>query len=345
MNEETSRPQATYELSSARRFGPRMAALFILRHFTWFLVVALFVLLGAFEPALLHPRTIAFVFYISSLAGFLIYGQSICLITGNFDLSIARIAGISALTGALILTSWLPGTPGLLMVVFVLALGGTLGFINGMLVGKLRINSFLATLSTYLIYLYLAYFLVAAPIEGAALPRVYMWLGSAKAEVAGVNVTFVIFLIVGVLLDFVLRRTSFGVYVYATGADPDVSKALGINTGNVLVAAYTIAGVLAGIAGLAFIGFTGSVTNSIAEGQEFWTFAGATIGGVSLRGGRGSIIDVIGGAVFIGLVTVGVLVFNIVPTLRMVIAGFIILSSMLISRGRDLLEEQLLKTL
>jgi len=321
--------------------APKKIQTFVIHHFTWFLVVGVFLLLGMVRITFLRGSTISYMFYISSLTGFLIFGQAICLISGNFDLSIARIAGISVLMGALILTRWLPGTPAILAIIFVVVFGALLGFGNGILVGKVGVNSFLATLSTYLIYLYLAYYLLAAPIGGYELPSIYMWLGAT--EIWGLNISFIIFVIIGLFLHFLLRRTSFGIKIYATGADPETARALGIDTGNVVLYSYTIAGALGGVAGLAYAGFTGAVTNSIALGEVFWTFAGAIIGGISLRGGRGSMINVIGGSIFIGLVTTGVLVFDIVATLRMVIAGVIILASILISRARELWEERLLK--
>ena len=315
--------------------------LFIARHFTWFLVIGLFFVLGMVRITFLRAETISYMLYISSLTGFLIFGQAVCLISGNFDLSIARVAGISVLLGALILTRWLPGTPAILAIIFVVGFGALLGFGNGILVGKLGVNSFLATLSTYLVYLYLAYYLLSAPIGGYELPSTYMWLGSA--EIGGINVSFIVFVVIGLFLHFILRRTSFGIGIYATGADPEKARALGINTGNIVLYSYTTAGALGGVAGLAYVGFTGCVTNSIAMGEVFWTFAGAIIGGISLRGGRGSIISVIGGSIFIGLVTTGVLVFDIVPTLRMVVAGIVILASILISRVREIWEEKLLR--
>ena len=289
----------------------------------------------------LRAGTISYMLYISSLTGYLILGQALCLISGNFDLSIGRIAGISTLMGALILTRWLPGTPGILAIIFVVVFGALLGAVNGFLVGKAGINSFLVTLSTYIIYLYLAYYLLSAPIGGNQLPSIYMWLG--RAEIWGINVAFIVFVIIGLFLHFILRRTSFGISIYATGANTEIARALGINTANVILYVYAIAGALGGVAGLAYAGFTGSVTNSIAMGEVFWTFAGAIIGGIALRGGRGSIINVIGGSIFIGLVTTGVLVFDVVATLRMVIAGIIILASILMSRGIELWEEKLLK--
>jgi ribose/xylose/arabinose/galactoside ABC-type transport system permease subunit len=264
----------------------------------------------------------------------------LCLISGNFDLSIDRIAGISVLMGGLILTRWLPDTPGILAVIFVIIFGALLGAVNGFIVGKVRVNSFLVTLSTYLIYLYLAYYLLAAPIGSNQLPSSFFWLG--KAKMFGINVSFILFVILGLILNFILRRTSFGVSVYATGVDNSISNALGINTGNVIFYIYTIAGAIAGIAGLAYVGFVGSVTNSIATGEVFWTFAGAILGGVSLSGGRGSIINVIGGSLFIGLVTTGVLVFNIVATLRMVVAGVIILISILLSKAIENWEQKII---
>jgi ribose transport system permease protein len=288
----------------------------------------------------LRAETISYMLYVSSLTGFLIFGQAICLISGNLDLSIARIAGISVLTGALTLTRWLPGTPAIVAIIFVVIFGAFLGFLNGLLVGKVGVNSFLATLSTYLIYLYFAYYLLSAPIGGYELPSTYMWLG---AEIGGINISFILFVIIGLFLHFILKRTSFGVNIYATGADAETAKALGIDTGNVVLYTYTIAGALGGVAGHAYAGFTGAVTNSIAMGEVFWTFAGAILSGASLKGGRGSMINVIGGSIFIGLVTTGVLVFDIVATLRMVIAGIIILASILISRAVELWEEKLLK--
>jgi len=315
--------------------------LYFVHNFSWFLVIGLFIVLGMVKISFLRAGTISYMLYISSLTGFLILGQSLCLISGNFDLSIGRIAGISALMGALILVRWLPGTPGILGVIFVIIFGALLGTINGFLVGKAGINSFLVTLSTYIIYLYLAYYLLAAPLGGNQLPSSYMWFGSAK--IWGINVVFIIFVITGLFLNFILKRTSLGSSIYATGANPATARALGINTANILIYVYAIAGALGGIAGLAYIGFTGSVTNSIATGEVFWTFAGAIIGGISLKGGRGSMFNVIGGSIFIGLVTTGVLVFNVVATLRMVIAGIIILASILISRGIELWEEKLLK--
>ncbi len=317
--------------------------LFILRNFTWFLVIGLFIILGCVRIEFLRPETIMYMLYVSSLTGFMVYGQALCLISGNFDMSIARIAGISALAGALLLTRWAPGVPGWLAVVFVIGLGAALGCLNGFLVGKVGVNSFLVTLSTYLVYLYLAYYLLAAPIGGYELPASFMYLGSA--DFLGLKVSFILFVLVGLGLNFFLRRTSLGINIYATGADAATSQALGINTGTVVMYCYTIAGALAGLSGLCYVGFSGSVTNSIAMGEEFWTFAGAIIGSISLKGGRGSMLHVIGGSIFIGLVTTGVLVFDIVATLRMVIAGLIIMASILISRGKEWLEEKLLKSM
>ena len=195
-------------------------------------------------------------------------------------------------------------------------------------------------MSTHLVYLYLGYYLLAAPIVGRHLPSSFMWLGGA--EIGGIHVSFIVFVIIGLFLNFILKKTSFGVSLYATGANAETARALGINTGNVILYTYIIAGALGGVAGLAYAGFTGCVTNSLALGEVFWTFAGAVIGGISLKGGRGSMINVIGGSIFIGLITTGVLVFNVIATLRMVIAGVMILLSILISKAIEKWEEKIL---
>jgi ribose/xylose/arabinose/galactoside ABC-type transport system permease subunit len=169
-----------------------------------------------------------------------------------------------------------------------------------------------------------------------------MALGSAS--VGPIQASSLLFLAIGILLHFMLKHTSFGVKIYATGADTATAKALGVNTRNTVFYTYTLIGAVAGVGGLAYAGFTGAVTNNLAMGEVFWTFAGTIIAGVAMRGGSGSMINVMGGALFIGLVTTGTLVFQVTATQRMVIAGIIILISILISRLRETWEEHLLKT-
>ena len=99
----------------------------IIKNFAWFVVIIMFLIFGLFRSSFLHSRTISYMLYVSSLTGFLIFAQSLCLISGNFDLSIARIAGISVLVGGLLITRWFPGAPGILGVIFVLVFGALLG--------------------------------------------------------------------------------------------------------------------------------------------------------------------------------------------------------------------------
>ena len=322
--------------ASAKKIG-----LFVLENLVWFLTLAIFIAFGLFIEGFLTLKIVYFILYISSPVGILVLAQSLCLLSGNFDLSIAQNAGLSALIIGLIIGREMPGViPTPLAISLVPFLGGVLGAVNGFFVGKVRINSFLVTLSTYLIYQFLAYYFLTQPIPGYYLPAGFLALGGLK--VGPVYITFYAFLLIAIILSFILKHTAFGVKIYAVGSDYDIAKTAGINTAQVVFWVYVIAGILAGIAGLAYAGFGGAISNSMAGGEVFWSFAGAIIGGISMRGGRGKILGAMGGSILLGVIGSGVVLLDITATLRDVIKGLVVLAAVLIGKYRTIAIDRLL---
>lgn len=308
--------------------------LLVARHLIWFINLGAFLLFGILIRGFFTVRNLIFVVYTSSLVGFLVFAQSLCLISRNFDLSVDRIACLSVLIVGVLTVRWIPGyIPAELVIVLTMAVGAVLGSVNGFFVGKLRINSFLVTLSTYLIYMYVAYSIIAVPIAGYELPYLFLFLGGEKIGLIPVS----IFVLLGValFLEFILKRTTFGLRIFAVGGDYEGAKMLGIDTENTVFWVYTIVGAISGLAGLIYAGFAGAITNALASGEFTWSFAGAIIGGVSLLGGRGSMIGALGGTLLIGTFDLGTGLLMIPPNLRNVIKGLMVLVAILIDRSRE----------
>jgi len=307
--------------------------LFVLENLVWLLIILFFAFFGIFVENFFTPRVFNLILYLSSPIGILVLAQSLCLLSGNFDLSLAQNAGFSALLVGIIIGRVAPNLiPVSIAIILVPIIAGIFGAINGYFVGILRINSFLVTLSTYLIFQSMGYYVLSVPISRIDLPEAFLFPGGGK--VGPIYFAFVLFLIIAIILYFILRHTRFGVKVYSVGSDYEASSSLGIKSHLVVFWVYVIAGILAGIAGLLYVGFSGAVTNSLASGEVFWTFAGAIIGGISMRGGRGKIIGAMGGAILLGILSAGVIILDLNPNLRNVVKGFVVLAAVLIGKYR-----------
>lgn len=311
----------------------RKICLIILENLVWFIAAIVFIIFGLVAKGFFTLRVLFFILYISSPVGLLVLSQALCLLSGNFDVSIAQIAGLSVLIIGLIIGREFPGMiPVPIAIALVPILGGILGAINGYFVGFLQVNSFLVTLSFYLIYQFSSYYILTLPITGYYLPAAFLALGGQR--LGPIYIVFYVFLAVSLILHFMLKFTGLGTKIYAVGSDMEASRTLGINNQTIIFWVYVVSGIIAGLAGLAYAGFVGAITNSLANGEVFWSFAGAIMGGISMKGGRGKILGALGGAFLLGIIGAGVVVLDITPTLRDVVKGFVVLSSVIIGKYR-----------
>jgi ribose/xylose/arabinose/galactoside ABC-type transport system permease subunit len=230
--------------------------------------------------------------------GLLVLAESLCLMSGNFDLSIGSTAGFSAmLTGMLLGTCpscWSLVSSPLLGFAIVLGVGAAIGLGNGIMIAKVGLNPFLQTLAFLIIFEGAKTALQTQPVTG--LPTLYLTIGGTP------NIAIATLLIAFLVFGLVMRYTRFGQAVYAVGSDDTSAREVGIDTERLVIAVYVISGVLAAIAGLMITGFVGVVPPLIGEGLVFQAFAGAVIGGISLFGGRGKITGALGGVVLIEVI-------------------------------------------
>jgi ribose/xylose/arabinose/galactoside ABC-type transport system permease subunit len=252
-----------------------------------------------------NVRSLELVVWGSAPLGLLVLAESLCLLSGHFDLSVGAIAGFSAmLTGVMIsgcMTCWgVVSTPFLgipvpvMGVALIVTIGGVIGLFNGVMIAKAGINPFLQTLSMLIILTGGKLALSTQPVRN--LPEGYLWLGDNSEAAIGLMV------LAFVVAAFVMRYTGFGQSIYAVGSDDESARAVGVNRDRVVISVFVLSGVLSAIAGLLVTGYTGIVSPEIADNMVFPAFAAAVVGGVSLFGGRGKVIGALGGVLLLGVI-------------------------------------------
>lgn len=302
----------------------------------WILVVGFFIAFSFYLGDIyLNFTNLSFILYTSSILGLLVLAEGIALISGNFDLSVGQNAGLSVMVVGVLMVHGLPGYFGILAAVLI---GAALGAFNGFFVGKIGLNPFLVTLSTYLMFDWTTFVIRKTSI--LTIPDTFMFLGGGK--IGGIYVAIFIFIIAAVFLFFVLKKTTFGNHIYAVGGDPRVSKMLGIDTGNTIFWVFVIAGALSGLSGMLYAGFSQAITSTLADGTVFMAFAGAIIGGISLRGGRGGPMGAVGGILLVGIITAGLTMMMIPPAWQGFYKGALVFVAILINRFRGGLRDRIL---
>lgn len=281
-------------------------------------------------------RSIEFILHGAVGLGFVTLAASICLIAGYFDLSVAAVAGFAAmLTGLVIGTSgWNLLHSAAAGFVLVAAVGVLVGMANGVMISRFDVNPFLQTLAMLIILDGATVTLSQVTVTG--LPPLYTYPGDDST--VSIAILLVSFLLVGGLL----KHTDVGQAIYALGSDEAAARAVGIDTGRLTIAVYSVSGLFAAIGGLLLSGFVGVVSPTLGDNLLFPAFAGAIIGGVSLFGGRGNVTGALGGVLLLGLIQSALNVSGVQPEQIQLANGVILLVAILMYNSRRDLRERVL---
>lgn len=318
--------------------GVERIKLALVDYMIWLIIAGAFIFFSCTIPRFLTFKNVLFILYVAAPLGLLVFGEAVCLLGGNMDLSLSENAGFTAMIVGVMLVDWAPWLPGWTGIILMALVGAGLGAVNGFFVGKVKLNPFLVTLSTFLIYNWMTYYLR----RGAIIKMPGALLIPGGGRIGGVFIAIPILIGMAIFLYFILDHTRFGSHIRAIGGNSDAANMLGINVGNTHFWIFTIAGALAGVAGLLYTGYLKCIPSTIAEGDIFLAFAGAIIGGVSLRGGRGSAIGALGGVLLMGVINAGCTMTAMEPALRGVLNGFILLTAILINKTRANLRDRIL---
>jgi ribose transport system permease protein len=249
-------------------------------------------------------------------------GQTFVILTGGIDLSIGSVIAVSAMTATSVIVHN-PGSLGLAVVAGI-GVGLVLGLVNGLVVSRLNVAPFVATLGTLTAGSGVAYVIGhGAPING--LPQSYGKI--ANTTVFGVQIPVLIMALGFVVAFLILRKTSFGLRIYAVGGNRTAAELAGVRTRRILTAVYVISGGLAGLSGVVLSSRVISGPPNLGTGYELDAIAAVVIGGASLLGGRGSVWGTLLGLLLIQTLNNGLDILIIPAYWQSVISGVLIVAA------------------
>jgi ribose transport system permease protein len=284
------------------------------------LLFALVALLEGLQPGIFNERwvgnTIRFAIPLAMLAAC----QTLTMLTGGIDLSAGVVATISAFVVATLTP--LVGGPSAIVLALVPAI--LMGLVNGFGVGICRVHPLIMTLGTGLIgtgclQVYQRYVINT----GSEIPGMFEWLGTGRT--LGMPNALFLFVPFAILILWGLRRTGFGRLLYAMGANEKATRLSGVRSWQVLLALYTVSGLIAGLTGLLYVGIIRAPSLSLANSLMLPSVAAAVIGGTSIFGGRGSYSGTIVGALILTVLGTLLTLLQIPEGARRILFGAIIL--------------------
>jgi simple sugar transport system permease protein len=314
----------------------RRASAVRFRELTLVPAIIIAILAGALiSDAFLTTRNFLNILQQSSELSVLVIAEALILIAGKFDLSLESTVALPPMLAAwLIVSDTTFGGSGIglnvwLAILVLFATGALIGFANGFLVVRLRLNAFIVTLAM----LILLRGVTLGITNGKTLfdlPSEFLYLGSGKWLGVPVSIWIAgtLYLIVGLFLRY--HRT--GRAIYAIGGNAEAARAAGIRVERIVWVLYIVGGLLAALAGLMLTGRIASVVASQGQNMIFYVFAAAVIGGISLNGGRGRLVGALTGVLLLGILQ-NVLTLSQIAAFWIDAAyGLIILVSLILAR-------------
>jgi ribose transport system permease protein len=305
----------------------------------------LFVLLLALRgdaSYFVSPRNIQVVIYQSTLVGVVALGMLLVVLTGGIDLSVGSVVALGSVvatlafreahqrTGSLALASCAAVPAGL-------SLGAACGFLNGLIIAKIRVSPFVTTLGMMSAARGLALLLTerkAIGFPGGKKPGWVQELTQVHNNPLFFNMGFWVFVCLACAVALLLRYSVLGRYAYAIGSSEATARLCGVPVGRTKIAIYTLAGLLAGWASiLQFASVGGEPGGNI--GLELDVIAAVVIGGASLTGGQGSVAGTVVGVLLLQVLINGVQQFELPVDIRYILIGAVIVISTALSRLRQ----------
>lgn len=247
-------------------------------------------------------------------------GQTLVIISGGLDLSVASLMATAAVAATAI--GGYNNSMVVPVVIAVMVMGLAVGGFNGYLVTKRKVSPFLATLAT-MIVLQGIRFAYTGGAPSQALSSHLRLVG--KGTWGPIPVDLVPLVVLTLVVGVILYRTSYGRKLYLVGGNPRASFLAGINSDWIITLAYMMCGVLAAIAGIVLVGYVGNIDNWVGRGMELNSIAAVIMGGATFAGGRGSIWGTLAGVFVLAIVFNYLLLLGLPAQVQYVVQGAIII--------------------
>ena len=254
-------------------------------------------------------------------------GMLLVIVTGGIDLSVGSVFAFSGVVACMAVAKW--GVPVVLAVLLGLIAGGIFGYLNGLLITKLKLPPFIATLGTMSIARGLAYVITGGYPIGS-LPADFKLLGLGMIPSEGpvqIPVPVLLMVILALIFAFFLKKTVIGRRIYAIGGNEEAARISGVRVGRVKRVVYTVCGVMAALAGIATAARLGVGQSTAGSGYEMDAIAAVIIGGASVAGGSGTVLGVIIGAAIMGVLDNGLVLLNVSAYWQQAVLGAVIIAA------------------
>lgn len=293
-------------------------------------LLVLVVTVSIINPSFLEPLNLLNLLRQVAINALIAYGMTFVILTGGIDLSVGSIL---ALSSALMAGMMVSGLDPILAVLIGCILGAIMGAVNGLLITKGKMAPFIATLATMTMFrgLTLVY-TDGNPITGLGDNYAFQLFG--RGYFLGIPVPAITMLLAFAILWVILHKTPFGRKTYAIGGNEKAALISGIKVSRVKIMIYSLAGLLAALAGAILTSRLNSAQPTAGTSYELDAIAAVVLGGTSLSGGRGLIIGTLIGALIIGTLNNGLNLLGVSSFFQMVVKGIVIIIAVLIDRKK-----------
>ncbi len=339
------------EVSAPRRSLSSARVKTILLDNTIYIVIfVIFAVMVAVNPSLLAWGNIEFIISQASTRIILALGMASIIILGLIDVSLGRMVGMTGVVIASLVQAVdysrrifkdMPHLPIGLPIVGVIVLSGLVMIILGLIIAKVQVPSFIASLSFSLIVygalsIYFEGVNNSSPIGG--LDPVFKKFAQGSISIGQFRVAFLVLYTAAIaaLFWFIWNKTRLGKNMYAIGGNAEAANVSGVNITRTILIVFALAGLVYGFGGVLETGRVGSATSSLGYGYELDAIAACVVGGVSMRGGIGRISGVIIGCLIFQLISYGLVFLGVNPYTQYLIKGLIILFAISVDTQKNI---------
>lgn len=298
-------------------------------HIVYLFLTAVLIIAAILSPQFFKLQNLFNILRQASALGLLAIGQTVVVIAGGIDVSVAAIMQLAGVTIAEITKA--QDKLVFVAIVTVLFMGTAIGFGNGLLVAKRKVQPFVSTLFVGLLVTGLRLLVTKATPSGG-LPAFIRFLGSDS--LGPIPNAVIIFGCTALMINFILSKTTLGRSIYAVGGNPATAFLSGVKVDRITIFSYMLCGFLAAIAGLVLVGYLGYADQNIGIGYEWDSIAAVAVGGVVLGGGRGKISGTIAGVLLMTVLLNLVLILKLSVEYQFVIRGVVIIAAVAFYAGQ-----------
>ncbi|MDR1785898.1 MAG: galactose/methyl galactoside ABC transporter permease MglC [Spirochaetaceae bacterium] len=309
-------------------------------------LVALIIFIAIREPGFISVRNLRNILTMSATRLIIALGVTGCLITAGTDLSAGRNVGLAAVISSSLLQAPdyprrmyenLPSLPLIVPLLVAVVVCGLVGLVNGIVVAKLKVPPFIATLGTMVAAYGICSIYFDRPPYGAqpigGLNKAFSALGTGYVGFGG-NYSIPYIVLIAAAFTLVMwilyNKTRLGKNIYAIGGNMEAARVSGVNVTKTLIIVYIIAGCMYAIGGSLEAARTGGATNNYGNGYELDAIAACVVGGVSVYGGIGTVPGVVVGVLIFSVINYGLTFINVNPYWQQIIKGVIIVAAVAI---------------